>query len=45
MEVSTSKLYRVTVFLVTLLNAVVLPALSYLSKVSLLSISFSFFNR
>ena len=42
MEVGTSELYRVTIFLVALLNAVVLPALSYLPKVPLLSISFIF---
>lgn len=45
MEIGTSKPYRVAILLVAFLNTVVLPALSYLPKVSLLSISFSFFNR
>lgn len=45
MKVGTSKLYRITIFLVAFLNTVVLPRLPYLPKVSLLSISFNFFNR
>ena len=45
MEIGTSELYRVAILLVALLNAVILPALSYLPKLSLLSISLSFFNR
>lgn len=45
MKVGTSKFYRITIFLVAFLNTVVLPRLPYLPKVSLLSISFNFFNR
>ena len=45
MKVGTSKLYRIAILLVALLNTVVLPCLPHLPKVSLLSISFSFFNR
>ena len=45
MKVSTSELYWVAIFLVAFLNTVVLPRLPYLPKVSLLSISFNFFNR
>ena len=44
-KVGTSKFYRITIFLVAFLNTVVLPRLPYLPNVSLLSISFNFFNR
>ena len=45
MKIGASKFYRVAIFFVTLFNSIVLPSLSYLLKVSLLSISFNFFNR
>ena len=42
MEIGTSELYLVAILLAALLYAVLLPALSYLPKLSLLSISLSF---